>query len=156
MQLARETNVESKKKRMFSGEKINWTEKRAVLHTALRSPRTAKMEFKGHDIMSDIHGILKRMENFSKRVRTGEWKGATGKSITDVVNVGIGGSDLAPQMMTEALKHYADGPRIHYVSSVDATDIAETLKKVRTSNNAISHCIENFRDTGNHDKCLHG
>lgn len=130
LDLARSAQVEEYRDRMFSGEKINWTENRAVLHVALRNRANTPIEVDGHDVMPDINAALAKMKIFTEQVRGGEWKGATGKRITDVVNIGIGGSDLGPLMVCEALKHYADGPRCHFVSNVDGTDIAETLKTI--------------------------
>jgi glucose-6-phosphate isomerase len=115
---------------MFSGEKINWTEDRAVLHVALRNRSNRPIHVDGQDVMPQINAVLDRIGEFSREVRDGTWRGATGQAITDVVNIGIGGSDLGPVMVCEALQHYADGPRAHFVSNVDGTDIAETLKSV--------------------------
>lgn len=103
--LCRECNVEEKRSKMFSGELINFTEKRAVLHTALRAPKDGKpVLVEGKDVLPDVHRVLEQMKTFSEAIRNGAWKGYTGKSITDVVNIGIGGSDLGPLMVTEALK----------------------------------------------------
>jgi glucose-6-phosphate isomerase len=113
---------------MFSGKKINFTENRAVLHTALRNRSDKPVYVDGNDVMQDINGVLKKMKRFSESVRNGDWTGASGKKITDIVNIGIGGSDLGPYMVCEALKYYADGPEVHFVSNIDGTDIAETLK----------------------------
>jgi glucose-6-phosphate isomerase len=115
---------------MFSGEKINRTENRAVLHTALRNRSNTPIIVDGGDVMPEINQVLARMKAFTGQVRDGSWKGATGKAITDVINIGIGGSDLGPQMVCNALQHYADGPAVHFVSNIDGTDIAETLKRV--------------------------
>ncbi|WP_215782341.1 glucose-6-phosphate isomerase [Paludibacterium sp. B53371] len=115
--------------RMRSGERINVSEDRAVLHTALRLPRDARLEVDGKDVVAPLHAVLQRMRDFSERVRGGQWRGATGKAITDVVNLGIGGSDLGPLVVTEALAPYASETlRIHYVSNVDGQHIARTLK----------------------------
>lgn len=129
-QLAVSTGVSDRAKAMFSGEKINWTEDRAVLHIALRNRSNTPIRVDGEDVMPAINAVLARMKLFSEAVRSGEWKGATGKVITDVVNIGIGGSDLGPVMVCAALQHYADGPEVHFVSNVDGTDIVETLKSV--------------------------
>src|SRR5919107_1222814 len=111
---------------MFAGEHINTTEDRAVLHTALRLPRDATLEVDGQDVVADVHEVLDRMGAFSHRVRSGEWKGATGERIRTVVNIGIGGSDLGPVMAYEALKAYKD-PQIEcrFVSNIDPTDLYE-------------------------------
>jgi glucose-6-phosphate isomerase len=128
--LAREARVEEYRKKMFSGEKINWTENRAVLHVALRNRMNTPILVDGRDVMPAINEVLAKMKAFTDQVRNGVWKGATGKAITDVVNIGIGGSHLGPQMVCEALQHYADGPAVHFVSNVDGTDIAEMLKRL--------------------------
>ncbi|HEX7573091.1 MAG TPA: glucose-6-phosphate isomerase [Bacteroidota bacterium] len=129
LSLARESEVASWRDRMFAGEKINFTEGRAVLHTALRNRSTRPVTVDGADVMPAVRRVLSHMREFSDAVRSGAWRGCTGKKITDVVNIGIGGSDLGPVMVTEALKPYAaPGLRTHFVSNVDGTHIAETLK----------------------------
>ena len=128
--LAEAAGVAEKTAAMFAGEKINWTEGRAVLHVALRNRSNVPILVDGQDVMPAINAVLSKVRAFTESVRRGEWKGATGKTITDVVNIGIGGSDLGPVMVCAALQHYADGPDVHFVSNVDGTDIAETLKKV--------------------------
>lgn len=131
MELARECLVREAVEAMFSGEKINETEDRAVLHVALRNRSNAPMLVDGADVMPEVNAVLGQMEEFSGRVVSGEWKGYTGKAVTDIVNIGIGGSDLGPLMVTEALRPYwKPGMRTHYVSNVDGTHIAETLKRV--------------------------
>ncbi|MER2474622.1 glucose-6-phosphate isomerase [Photorhabdus laumondii] len=126
--LAKETDVAGAIRSMFSGEKINCTENRAVLHIALRNRSNAPMMVDGEDVMQQVNAVLAKMKDFSERVIHGEWKGYTGKGITDVVNIGIGGSDLGPYMVTEALKPYKNHLNMHFVSNVDGTHIAETLK----------------------------
>ena len=131
--LARTSGVCQWRDSMFRGELINNTEKRAVLHTALRNPGTREIlvNGKGEDVLKEIKNVLKRMEKFTNQVRGGEWKGFTGKAITDVVNIGIGGSDLGPVMVTEALKPYAtNGPKVHFVSNIDGTHLWETIQKL--------------------------
>ena len=108
LQLAAEAGLRDRIDAMFSGEKINITEKRAVLHTALRAPRDASILVDGKNVVPDVHAVLDRMADFSNRVRNGEWKGHTGKRIRNVINIGIGGSDLGPVMAYEALKHYSE------------------------------------------------
>ncbi|MFM7022257.1 MAG: glucose-6-phosphate isomerase [Flavobacteriales bacterium] len=131
MELAREAGLKRGIEDMFSGKKINNTEKRAVLHTALRNRSNRPVLVDGEDVMPGINAVLQKMKAFCEKVRSGNWKGYTGKSITDIVNIGIGGSDLGPYMVTEALKPYAQqGLNIHFVSNVDGTHIAEALKKV--------------------------
>jgi glucose-6-phosphate isomerase len=117
---------------MFAGEKINNTENRAVLHVALRNRSNKAIKVDGEDIMPKINAVLLKMKKFCEEVRSGSWKGYSGKAITDIVNIGIGGSDLGPYMVTEALKPYGKkGLHVHFVSNVDGTHIAETLKKVK-------------------------
>ncbi len=115
---------------MYRGEKINVTEGRAVLHVALRNLSGGPIVVDGEDVMPGVREVLSRMRRFSERVRGGEWKGHTGRRIRSIVNIGIGGSDLGPVMVTEALKPYADGPVPHFVSNIDGTHMAETLKRV--------------------------
>ncbi|MDR1269696.1 MAG: glucose-6-phosphate isomerase [Planctomycetaceae bacterium] len=128
--LAKETKVAEFQQKMFSGEKINITEKRAVLHTALRNRSNQPVFVDGIDVMPDINTVLEKMKNFSIQILEGNWKGYTGKPITDVVNIGIGGSDLGSVMVTESLKPYKTRLNIHFVSNIDGTHIAETLKKL--------------------------
>lgn len=130
--LARERGVESGRDRMFSGDAINFTEGRSVLHTALRNRSADKpVMVDGKDVMPEVRAVLAHMREFSEAVRGGTWTGYTGARITDVVNIGIGGSDLGPLMVTEALKPYAGPLTCHFVSNIDGTHLAETLKKVR-------------------------
>ncbi|ADP10502.1 glucose-6-phosphate isomerase [Erwinia sp. Ejp617] len=126
--LAKETDLQSAIKSMFSGEKINRTEDRAVLHVALRNRSNTPIVVDGKDVMPEVNAVLAKMKAFSERIISGEWKGFTGKAITDVVNIGIGGSDLGPFMVTEALRPYKNHLKMHFVSNVDGTHIAETLK----------------------------
>jgi glucose-6-phosphate isomerase len=128
--LAASTGVAEQAQRMFSGEKINWTEERAVLHVALRNRSNSPIMLDGNNVMPGINAVLGQMKKFTSDIRDGSWKGATGKAIKDVVNIGIGGSDLGPVMVCTALQHYADGPKVHFVSNIDGTDIAETLKQL--------------------------
>ena len=128
-QLAEESGLRSRIDAMFSGEKINITEKRAVLHVALRAPKDATILVDGENVVPAVHAVLERMADFSDRVRSGDWKGHTGKRIRNVVNIGIGGSDLGPVMAYEALKHYAErSMTFHFVSNVDGTDFAEAVQ----------------------------
>ncbi len=130
--LARACDIEGKRDAMFAGEKINTTEDRAVLHTALRAPKDAVVEVDGENVIPYIHECLDKLEQFSDAVRSGAWKGAKGDKITDVVNIGIGGSDLGPLMVCEALKPYADRSiNVHFISNVDGTHAAETLRKLK-------------------------
>ena len=127
LELAEVSGVAAKRDAMFGGEKINDTEGRAVLHTALRAPKGVKVMVDGHDVMPEVHAIRARMSAFVEDVRSGRFKGQGGP-ITDVVNIGIGGSDLGPVMATIALSPYHDGPRVHYVSNVDGAHVADVLK----------------------------
>jgi len=126
--LASACNVESMRDQMCNGGKINITEDRAVLHIALRNRSNTPINVDGHNVMEDVNGVLKKMRGFTEEVRSGSWKGYNGKKITDVVNIGIGGSDLGPQMVTLALKPYCDGPKPHYVSNIDGTHLVEAVK----------------------------
>jgi glucose-6-phosphate isomerase len=129
--LARERGVERQRDAMFAGEKINVTEQRAVLHTALRAPRDAELSVDGQDVSRDVHGVLARIKAFSDQVRSGQWLGHNGKRITDVVNIGIGGSDLGPKMVCLALRPYSlPGLKLHFVSNVDGHDMDATLSEV--------------------------
>ncbi|MBX3584848.1 MAG: glucose-6-phosphate isomerase [Rhizobiaceae bacterium] len=128
---AEAAGVEKRREAMFSGQKINITEDRAVLHTALRQPKGARVLVDGHDVVPDVHAVLDAMAAFSDAIRSGSVKGATGRRITDVVNIGIGGSDLGPVMATLALAPWHDGPRSHYVSNIDGAHMHDTLKDLQ-------------------------
>jgi len=129
LQLAEESGLRSRIDAMFRGEKINVTEKRAVLHVALRAPKGQSIVVDGEDVVPQVHAVLDRMADFSNRVRGGEWKGHTGKPIRNVVNVGIGGSDLGPVMAYEALRHYCQRDlTFRFVSNIDGTDLAEATR----------------------------
>nr|CAG4634666.1 EOG090X02RQ [Alona affinis] len=130
LELAKARNVEASRDKMFAGEKINFTENRAVLHVALRNRSNTPIIVDGADVMPDVNAVLNHMKEFCEEVISGSWKGYTNKKITDVVNIGIGGSDLGPLMVTEALKAYAVGPRVHFVSNIDGTHLAVTLQKL--------------------------
>jgi glucose-6-phosphate isomerase len=131
MALARERGVEARRDAMFAGEKINSTEQRSVLHVALRAPRGKPLVVDGRDVNRDVHEVLERIQAFTENVRSGAWLGFTGKPITDVVNIGIGGSDLGPEMVTRALRAYAH-PRLklHFVANVDGHDLHAVLQAV--------------------------
>jgi len=129
--LARQAELAGWIEAMFAGEKINLTEDRAVLHIALRNRSSRSINVDGQDVMPKVNRVLEKMRAFSELVRGGEWRGYTGKPITDIVNIGIGGSDLGPKMVCEALKPYAQpGLNVHFVSNVDSTDLVETLKNL--------------------------
>ncbi len=126
--LAREVGLEDRRDDMFAGAHINTSEDRAVLHTALRLPADATLHVDGQNVVADVHEVLDAMGAFTDKLRSGEWKGHTGKAITDVVNIGIGGSDLGPVMVYQALRHYVDANiRCHFVSNVDPADMVGTL-----------------------------
>ncbi|NYI10293.1 glucose-6-phosphate isomerase [Nocardioides marinus] len=126
--LARAVGLEERRDAMLRGERINVTEDRAVLHTALRQPRGASLHVDGQDVVADVHEVLDRVYAFAEQVRSGEWTGVTGKQIETVVNIGIGGSDLGPVMAYEALQPFADGPACRFLSNIDPTDAALTLR----------------------------
>jgi len=129
LDLAEATNLRARIDAMFRGEKINVSERRAALHVALRAPRGASILVDGENVAPAVHAVLDRMADFSDRVRSGDWKGHTGKRIHNVVNIGIGGSDLGPVMAYEALKHYSDrAMTFRFVSNVDGTDFAEAVR----------------------------
>jgi glucose-6-phosphate isomerase len=129
VQLAKESGLRARCEAMFTGEKINITENRAVLHVALRAPKTEKIFVDGEDVVPGVHEVLDKMAAFADRIRSGEWKGHTGKRIRNVVNIGIGGSDLGPVMTYEALKHYSQRDlTFRFVSNVDGTDFAEAVQ----------------------------
>ena len=130
LDLVTASDLKSWTEKIFSGVKINWTEKRAVLHSALRNMSNKPVYVDGKDVMVDIKKVLNKMKDFTEQLRSGKWKGATGKEIKAVINIGIGGSDLGPRMVCEALKYYADGPQVYFVSNVDGADIYEVLKKL--------------------------
>ncbi len=134
LQLAEESGLRQRIDAMFRGDKINVTEKRAVLHVALRAPKDASIVVDGENVVPLVHAVLDKMAAFSSRIRSGEWKGSTGKRIRNVINIGIGGSDLGPVMAYEALRHYSDrGMAFRFVSNVDGTDFAEAVRDLDPS-----------------------
>lgn len=143
-QLANECGLESAKNAMFSGKKINRTEDRAVLHVALRNRSNTPISVEGKDVMPEVNAVLAKMNHFCHRVISGEWKGYTGKAITDVINIGIGGSDLGPYMVTEALRPYKNHLNMHFVSNVDGTHIAEVLRKVNPETTLVLVASKTF------------
>ena len=143
-QLADECQLTSAIEAMFSGQKINRTENRAVLHTALRNRSNTPVYVDGKDVMPEVNAVLVKMKDFCQRIISGEWKGYTGKAITDVINIGIGGSDLGPYMVTEALRPYKNHLTMHFVSNVDGTHIAETLKKVNPETTLVLVASKTF------------
>src|SRR5919197_997963 len=134
LQLADESGLRERIDAMFRGEKINVTENRAVLHVALRAPKGASIVVDGKNVVPEVHAVLDKMADFSDRVRSGGWKGHTGKRIRNVINIGIGGSDLGPVMAYEALKHYSErAMTFRFVSNVDGTDFAEAVEDLDPS-----------------------
>jgi glucose-6-phosphate isomerase len=143
--LARERQVEALRDRMFAGEPINVTEHRPVLHVALRNRSSRPIRVDGRDVMPDVHGALEHMRTFSESVRQGTWTGFSSLRITDVVNIGIGGSDLGPAMATEALTPYTrEGPRLHFVSNVDGSHLAETLRELDAATTLFTVASKTF------------
>jgi glucose-6-phosphate isomerase len=131
LELAEQVGVASRRDAMYAGEHINVTEDRAVLHTALRRPRTDELVVDGQDVIADVHSVLDAIYSFARKIRSGEWTGVTGKPLTTIINVGIGGSDLGPVMAYEALKPYVqEGLECRFISNIDPTDVGETLKGV--------------------------
>jgi len=145
VQLARERGVAERRDAMFRGDKINVTEKRAVLHAALRAPKGASIVVDGVNVVPQVHAVLDKMADFSDRVRRGEWKGHTGKPIRNVVNIGIGGSDLGPVMAFEALRHYSDRSiTFRFVSNVDSTDFFEATRDLDPAETLFIVCSKTF------------
>ena len=143
--LAAESDLKGRTEAMFSGEKINITEGRAVLHTALRAPKGATVTFDGRNVVPDVHAVLDAMSAFADRVRSGAWKGFTGKPIKTVVNIGIGGSDLGPVMANEALRFYAQRElNFRFLSNVDGTDFAETVRDLDPAETLFIVCSKTF------------
>ena len=145
VELARKTGVEALRDQMFAGEPINTTENRAVLHVALRNRSTRPMLVDGRDVMPDVRAALDHIRRFSELVRSGVWHGYSGLRITDVVNLGIGGSDLGPAMVTQAMAAYArEGPRLHFVSNVDGTHLADTLRSLHPATTLFTIASKTF------------
>src|SRR5208283_5336137 len=145
VQLARERGVAERRDAMFRGEKINVTEKRAVLHVALRAPKGASIVVDGVNVVPQVHAVLDKMADFSNRIRRGEWKGHTGKTIRNVINIGIGGSDLGPVMAFEALRHYSDRLiTFRFVSNVDGTDFFEATRDLDPAETLFIICSKTF------------
>lgn len=144
-ELAETVDLRDRIQAMFRGDKINTTEQRAVLHTALRAPRNTTILVDGRDVVPDVHAVLDQMADFSTRVRSGEWKGYSGKRIRNIINIGIGGSDLGPVMAYEALKHYSDrNLTVRFVSNVDGTDLAEAIRDLDPAETLFIVCSKTF------------
>src|SRR5947209_1268753 len=143
--LANESDLKGRINAMFSGEKINITENRAVLHTALRAPKGAVINVDGKNVVPEVHAVLDAMSAFADRIRSGEWKGFTGKPIKSIVNIGIGGSDLGPVMANEALRFYAQRDlTFRFLSNVDGTDFAETVRDLDPAETLFIVCSKTF------------
>jgi len=145
MNLAEEYGLCERREAMFRGERINVSEKRAVLHVALRMPRGTSLIVDGVDVVEQVHAVLDRMREFSDSVRSGRWLGHIGKRIRNVVNIGIGGSDLGPVMASEALRHYSEREMtFRFVSNVDSTDLAEALRDLDPAETLFTVCSKTF------------
>ena len=145
IELAESSGLRARIDAMFQGEKINITEKRAVLHVALRAPKGQSILVDGEDVVPEVHAVLDRMSAFANRVRSGDWKGHTGKRIRNIINIGIGGSDLGPMMAYEALKHYSDrGLAVRFVSNVDGTDFVESTRDLDPAETLFVVCSKTF------------
>nr|AJE25524.1 glucose-6-phosphate isomerase [Starmerella bombicola] len=150
LNLAEEAQVTTLRDAMFAGDHINTTEDRAVYHVALRAHGDEPMKVDGQDVLPEVKAVREHMREFSEDVRSGKWTGYTGKKITDVVNIGIGGSDLGPVMVSEALKHYATDISVHYVSNIDGTSIAETLKPLNADTTLFLVASKTFTTAETH------
>ncbi|MGH8444531.1 MAG: glucose-6-phosphate isomerase [Solimonas sp.] len=153
--LARQQQLETWRNRLFAGEHINNTEDRAVLHMALRAPRGADFRDAGRRVSDEVHGVLAHMQRFADRVRDGEWLGATGKRITDIVNIGIGGSDLGPRLVCHALAPQIDGPRPHFVANVDGAELHAVLSRLRPESTLFVVVSKTFNTQETLSNALH-
>ncbi len=157
IQLAEESGLRARIDAMFRGEKINITENRAVLHVALRAPKGESIFVDGEDVVPGVHAVLDKMAAFADRVRSGAWKGHTGKRIRNVINIGIGGSDLGPVMAYEALKYYSQRDiTFRFVSNVDGTDFAEAVQDLNAEETLFPGCVEDLHYAGDDDECAFG
>ena len=152
-EMARHAGLEKKRHEMFDGEAINFTEHRSVLHTALRRPPGYSLIVDGLDLSTEIADVLPQMKDCCKRVISGKWTGYTGKRMTDVVNIGIGGSDLGPFMVTEALRPFAHGSAGAFCLQYRRNPYQRNPEKAQSGNNAFHHCLKNIYDTGDTDQC---
>ena len=151
--LAEQAGVAERRDAMFAGERINVTENRSVLHVALRMPRGSSLVVDGVDVVAEVHEVLDRMGAFADAVRSGEWKGATGRPIRNVVNIGIGGSDLGPVMAYRALRHYSRRDMtFRFVSNVDGTDFVEATPRPRPCRDAVHRLLEDVHDARDDDE----
>ncbi len=153
-ELARESGLQERIESMFRGDRINITENRSVLHTALRAPKGSSIVVDGENVVEAVHEVLERLANFANRVRSGDWKGHTGKPIKNVVNIGIGGSDLGPVMAYEALKHYSNRELVfRFVSNIDGTDFVEGTIDLDPAETLFIVFVQNLHNDRNHDQC---
>ena len=151
--LAEQAGVAERRDAMFAGERINVTEDRSVLHVALRMPRGRSLVVDGVDVVAEVHEVLDRMGAFADAVRSGEWKGATGRPISNVVNIGIGGSDLGPVMAYRALRHYSRRDMtFRFVSNVDGTDFVEATRDLDPARDAVHRLLEDVHDARDDDQ----
>ena len=148
LDLARQSGLEERRAEMFAGERLNWTERRAALHVALRNRSGMAMQVAGRDVMPDVERVLRQMRRFSEAVRSGEWRGFTGAPVRAIVNIGIGGSDLGPLMATEALKPYcADGLTLRFVSNIDGSHLSEALESLDPASTLFIVSSKSFATT---------
>ena len=156
LELAEQSGLRQHIDAMFAGDKINVTEQRAVLHVALRAPKGAQIFLDGVDVVPEVHAVLDKMAEFVEQIRSGAWKGHTGKRIRNVVNIGIGGSDLGPVMAYEALKYYSQRDMtFRFVSNVDGTDFAEATRDLNGRGDAVHRQLQDLHDARNDDQCPH-
>src|SRR4030095_5860359 len=161
LQLAAESGLRGKIDAMFGGEKINVTENSAVFHVALRAPESATILVDGKNVVPEVHAVLDKMADFSNRVRSGEWKGFTGKRIRNIINIGIGGSDLGPVMAYEALRHYTErGLTFRFVSNVDGIDLLEATRDLELGKALAQRIVPELESATepklNHDSSTNG
>ena len=157
LELAEQVDLAERREAMFNGEHINITENRAVLHTALRRAEGDTLEVDGQNVVADVHATLAKVYGFAEEVRSGVWRGVTGKPISTVVNIGIGGSDLGPVMVYEALAPYRQpGLECRFISNIDPTDCAETVADLDPETTPVHHCLQDLHHPGDFDQCPHG
>ena len=156
LQLAEESGLQARIDAMFRGDKINVTEKRAVLHVALRAPKGQSIFVDGEDVVPQVHAVLDKMADFSNRIRSGEWKGHTGKPIRNVINIGIGGSDLGPVMAYEALRHYSQRePDLPFRLQYRRHRLRRGYPRPRCRGDTVYHLVEDLYDLRDDDQCSH-
>ena len=157
LQLAEQSGLAERREAMFRGDRINVSENRSVLHVALRMPQGASLLVDGVDVVAEVHQVLDRMASFADRVRSGEWTGHTGRPIRNVVNIGIGGSDLGPVMAYEALRHYTRRDlTFRFVSNVDSTDFVEATRDLEPEETLVRRLLQDVHDARDDDECAVG